>query len=336
MTPRDIILANLGHCGAPRPGLTFSDGRVDDFQWAGIEAAGWQQRRWVEGPREFYDDEWGNVWSRMQDGCLGGEIHQPALADWRDLESLRLPAFDHAASVAAIRAAFARGDGSRYKVVNVRGWVFTSSRYLRKLENYLADLGAEPALAARLHQRVAEVYEAKIRIAGEAGADAITYAEDFGTQTGPLVGPKMFCRFYKPLYTRLMGLAHGYGMKVLMHSCGQNRLLLEDLIDCGVDCFQFDQPTVYDYADLSALFRRRTVALWSPVDIQKVMPTGDRAYIESEARRMCDAFAGGLICKNYGDLPGIGVKPEWDRWAYDEIIRHACPGLRATAAASAA
>lgn len=35
-------------------------------------------------------------------------------------------------------------------------------------------------------------------------------------------------------------------MKVLLHSCGQNRAILDDLIDCGVSAFQFDQPTVYD------------------------------------------------------------------------------------------
>jgi hypothetical protein len=26
---------------------------------------------------------------------------------------------------------------------------------------------------------------------------------------------------------------------------------------------------------------------------------------------------GGLIAKNYGDLHGIGVEPEWDQWAYE-------------------
>jgi uroporphyrinogen decarboxylase len=329
VTPRDIVLANLNHQDAPRPGLTFDAGaRINDFHEVRLVPAGWTQRRWVEGPLEFYDDEWGNVWSRLKDGCFGGEIHHPALLDWSALDSLRMPTFDHAGNVARIKRLFADSDGSRFRIANISGWVFTNSRYLRKLENYLEDLGSNPDAIEKLHEMVAAVYEAKIRIAGEAGADGITYAEDFGTQTGPLVGPKMFRRFYKPIYTRLMGLAHSYGMKVLMHSCGQNRMLLEDLIECGVDCFQFDQPTIYDYADLSALFRRRKVTLWSPVDIQKVLPTGDRAFIESEARRMCDAFANCLICKNYGDLAGIGVKPEWDRWAYDEIIRHACPGER--------
>ena len=31
---------------------------------------------------------------------------------------------------------------------------------------------------------------------------------------------------------------------------------------------------------------------------------------------MVETYRGGLIMKNYGDLAGIGVKEEWDDWAY--------------------
>ena len=86
------------------------------------------------------------------------------------------------------------------------------------------------------------------------------------------------------MYTRLLGIAHDYGMKVLMHSCGQNWAIVPDLLDAGVDVFQFDQPALYDMPKLAALLRERKAALWSPVDIQKILPTGDRAIIEAGAR----------------------------------------------------
>jgi uroporphyrinogen decarboxylase len=145
--------------------------------------------------------------------------------------------------------------------------------------------------------------------------------EDMGTQTGLLFSPQMFRFYFKDMYTRLLAIAHEYGMKVLMHSCGKNWEIVPDLLDAGVDVFQFDQPALYDMPRLAALFKERKAALWSPVDIQQILPTGDRAKIEAGARRMIDIFEGGLICKNYGDLAGIGVKPEWDMWAYDAICR---------------
>lgn len=70
---------------------------------------------------------------------------------------------------------------------------------------------------------------------------------------------------------------------------------------------------------LAALLKARGAVLWSPVDIQKIMPTGDRALIEASARQLVDLFEGGLICKNYGNLAGIGVAEAWDDWAYRAI-----------------
>ena len=122
---------------------------------------------------------------------------------------------------------------------------------------------------------------------------------------------------------QLTGAAHECGMKVFMHSCGYNWELLDDLIDAGIDCFQFDQPAVYDMPALAEKLRERKVALWSPVDIQKILPTGDRDFIEAEAEKMVRLFDGFLILKNYGDLHGIGVEPEWDMWAYDALLRAA-------------
>ena len=167
---------------------------------------------------------------------------------------------------------------------------------------------------------MADIYETLILAAGDAKADAIFFCEDMGTQRGLLFSPAMWNEFFRDLYTRLFGLTHDLGIAVIMHSCGQNREILEPLLKAGVNCFQFDQPAVYDFDDLSALLRQYRAALFSPVDIQKILPTGNRQLIEAEVDRMITAFGGGLIFTSYGDLTGIGVKPEWDAWAYDKII----------------
>jgi uroporphyrinogen decarboxylase len=180
-----------------------------------------------------------------------------------------------------------------------------------------------PDEVQRMHSVVAGMYETLILAAGKAGSDGIMIGEDMGTQQGLLFSPKMFRFYFKEEYTRLLSIAHEYGMKVLMHSCGSNWAIVDDLIDCGVDCFQFDQPAIYDMPKLAAKFRERKASLWSPADIQKVLPTGDKAYIESQAEYMCKLFDGFLICKNYGDLKGIGVKPEWDDWAYKAFCKYA-------------
>ncbi|MBN1641888.1 MAG: hypothetical protein JXA09_11700, partial [Anaerolineae bacterium] len=281
---------------------------------------GYRQKRWIEGPREYYDDQWGNIWVRMRDGSIKGEIHKPAIEDWRQLDDLQLPDYSHPDCAAQMNALFSAPESRRkFRLARIGGWIFDNARYLRKMEVYFADMALYPREVVRLHDLVASVYESKIHLAGQAGADGIMIGEDMGTQTGLLFSPAMFRAYFKELYTRLLGIAHDYGMKVLMHSCGQNWAIVPDLIDAGVDVFQFDQPALYDMPQLAALFRERGASLWSPVDIQQILPTGDRARIEAGARYMVDTFGGMLICTNYGDLPGIGVKPEWDMWAYNAI-----------------
>ncbi|MGC9395643.1 MAG: uroporphyrinogen decarboxylase family protein [Anaerolineae bacterium] len=328
MQPRDIILANINHENPPRAGMTFDRGRVNDMLGCGLHPHGYEQKRWTEGPREYYDDEWGNLWVRMRDGSFKGEIFKPAIEDWSQLDALQPPDYSHPDCAAFMTALFAEptdtaGADVRFKIAHIGGWIFDNARYLRKMEVYFADMALYPDELKRMHQIVAGVYEQKIHLAGKAGADGIMIGEDMGTQTGLLFSPKMFREYFKAMYTRLMGIAHDYGMKVLMHSCGQNWVIVPDLLDAGVDVFQFDQPALYDMPKLAALLEERKAALWSPVDIQKILPTGDRATIEAGAREMYDIFEGGLICKNYPDLHGIGVEPEWDMWAYNVLCEEA-------------
>ena len=156
---------------------------------------------------------------------------------------------------------------------------------------------------------------------GNAGLDGVMFCEDLGVQDRTLMSPNMWRDIFRPLYEPLTARAHAFGMKVIQHSCGCNRALIDDLCEAGIDCLQFDQPALYDQPVLAAKLRRHGVGLFAPCDIQKVLPTGDRDCIERETRRLVDTFRGGFIAKDYPDLLGIGVRPEWDQWAYDAFVR---------------
>jgi uroporphyrinogen decarboxylase len=320
MMPREIILANIDGDSAPRPGMTFSGGRMDDILVAGISnPKGYNPKRWTEGNKEYYDDVWGNTWARMVGGSEKGEVHKAVLDDWADMDKLKVPDYTDPSQYERMKKDFAAA-GDKFPLAYMGGWVFNDARYIRKLEVYLCDMALYPEELKKLHKMIAAVYEAKIRGSAAAGANGIWVLEDLGTQNGPLFSPQMFRDYFKDEYARLWGIAHELGMKVFMHSCGNNAKLLDDLIEAGVDCFQFDQPLIYDVDMLSKKFRQKHVALWSPVDIQKVLPTGNKELIVNETERMLRLFKGRMIMKNYPDLPGIGVKPEWDMWAYDTAV----------------
>ena len=323
MTPREIIIANLEHAGPERPGMTFSGERLNDMTGCGLGGSEtYKPKRWAEGNVEYYDDEWGNLWYRAVDGSAAGEVLEPAIKDWSQLETFELPDYDNPKRLEGMRKAFSKPT-DKFKMAHVPGWVFASSRYLRTMEVYFMDLVEYPEEINRLHARVTDVLANVIRGFGECGAEGIFYCEDLGTQDRLLLSPQMWREVFQPHYERLTGAAHEYGMKVFMHSCGYNYDLIDDLVAAGIDCFQLDQPAAYDMPALAEKLKQHKVALWSPVDIQKVMPTGDRDLIEAEAAKMVELFGGSLIMKNYGDLHGIGVEPEWDMWAYEAVLKAA-------------
>ena len=134
------------------------------------------------------------------------------------------------------------------------------------------------------------------------------------------MSPAMWQENFGELYKELFAFSHSFGMKVLMHSCGKNDEIIEPLLKAGVNCFKFDQPDVYDYKWLKAMLDKYNAALWSPIDIQKILPTGNKELICAAADRMYDTFNGALIFKQYPDLPGIGVKEEWNKWGYERIL----------------
>ncbi len=323
MTPRDVILANLAHGSPTRPGLTFTGDRLNDMLGSGLgPSRTYRPKVWTDGNIEYSTDEWGNLWHRIVGLSQGGEIFRPALTDWSQLDALSLPDYDDPARYEGMRAAFAQPT-DKFKSVFIPGWLFASSRYLRKMEVYFTDLVDYREEVDRLHDMVTALFVRVIHRCADAGAEAIFFCEDLGTQDRLLIGPAMWRDVFKPHYLQLTGAAHERGMKVLMHSCGYNMELIDDLADAGIDCFQFDQPAAYDMPALAAKLKQHKVALWSPIDIQRVLPTGDRDLIEAEAEKMVRLFNGFLILKDYPDLHGIGVEPAWDQWAYQAILRTA-------------
>ena len=321
MTPRQIVVANIECAHAERIGFNFTgvEGRLNDFAGAGIQT-GFQEERWQDDDYEYYTDVWGNTWHRLRALSVGGEVYRPALREWDDLDRYELPDLDNAAYYDQARA-LGRSGTDRFTVGWLPGWPFAICRYLRKMEVYFVDLVAERSRIDVLHDRVTTLLERVIDRYGEAGMDGVMFCEDLGTQDRLLMPPAMCNDIFRPLYERLTGRAHAHGMKVIQHSCGYNWELVDGLCEAGIDCLQFDQPAIYDMPALAARLRAHRVGLFAPCDIQQVLPTGRREYIEAQTEALVRTFHAGLIAKNYGDLHGIGVDPEWDKWAYDTFVR---------------
>jgi len=321
MDSRTLIKKVINFDSAPRIGYALPAPWPNDFAWGGIAPApGFQERRWTEGNAECWIDEWGCQWRRLG-GISKGEVSQGAITDWDQLDSYRPPDLGLESRYADARRNFAAADG-KYRIGGIPGCAFNVSRYIRRLDNFLADCLLEPERVRRLNGLVMDEIEKAVRRLAAAGADAVMFPEDWGTQDRLLMSPKTFRELFLPEFHRLCRVAREVGVDVWMHSCGNVWDIIEPLIGAGIKVFQFDQPSLHGIERLNAAFGGR-VAFECPVDIQRTLQSREAPKIRDEARRLCQVLGGhggGFIACRYGDEEAIGIEAKWQDIACDAFV----------------
>lgn len=263
---------------------------------------------------EIRRDIYGNIYGRLDDKTKGECLKGVLQDDWSVLENFEFPEYDCLFEEEAKRnVALLSGKYTISSPISP----FSFARDARRMENLLMDVLLEEENLRKLMARVREQCIFETRKIGEAGCDAIVIYDDWGTQNALLMSPLHWRKFFKPTYSAICDTAHEYGMDVLMHSCGYIYEIIGDFIEIGVDVLQLDQPELMGVDRLSESFGGK-ITFWCPVDIQKIMPTGNKKLIEENARNMIKkfgSFGGGFIAKDYPQWDAVGVDEKWADWA---------------------
>ena len=74
------------------------------------------------------------------------------------------------------------------------------------------------------------------------GADFICINSDYAYNQGPFIGPEMFSEFVTPFLTEIVSAIHSMGRKAILHSDGDLRLVLDQLVSTGLDGYQSVDP----------------------------------------------------------------------------------------------
>ncbi|NQU41880.1 methyltransferase, partial [bacterium] len=100
-----------------------------------------------------------------------------------------------------------------------------------------------------------------------------------------LFGVEVWREFFFQNIRRLTELAHGYGLKVMMHSCGSIRPLIPHLIEAGVDILDPIQVSAEGMGteDLKREFGHEIV-FHGGIDTQHVLPRGSVEEVESHVK----------------------------------------------------
>lgn len=151
-------------------------------------------------------------------------------------------------------------------------------------ENFLLNIAMDRPLVKALVDRVTEFYLQVNRYYFEAvkgKMDIFFMGNDFGSQNGLLMSEEDWLYLYYENYKKLINLAHEFGFRVMVHSCGSITPLIPYLIEIGVDILDPVQITTKDMdpKTLSSKFGNRIV-FHGAVDTQNVLPFGTVADVK--------------------------------------------------------
>jgi uroporphyrinogen decarboxylase len=178
--------------------------------------------------------------------------------------------------------------------------LFEWASYLRRMDNCLMDLVAEPARAEALLDKLVEIHLAGLgRLLPAIGddVDLIQLGDDLGMEAGPFFAPKLFREMFKPRYRTIIQYIKktSPGLKVFLHSCGSIRPLLPDLIEAGFEVINPVQISAKDMApaDLKREFGKSITFWGGGCDTQHVLSRGTPQQVKDHVRRNIDIFAPG-------------------------------------------
>jgi hypothetical protein len=257
-----------------------------------------------------YTDPWGCVWETCEDGIVGAVTGHP-LADDDALDTYTPPDPETTDGTFPIdwarvteRLAKARENGGLCAGGLPHGHTFLRLQDLRGYAALLLDFADDNERARRLTAMVEQFNAAVVRKYLSFGVEWMSYPEDLGMQRGPMISPELFRRFIRPSYERLTAPAKEAGCIVHMHSDGDIRALLDDLMAVGFDVLNL-QDLVNGIDRIRGTLKGR-VCIDLDIDRQVVTRFGTPEAIDALIREEVTALGspeGGLMMI-FGLYPG--------------------------------
>jgi len=205
----------------------------------------------------------------------------------RDVEALPSPVIEPA-NTGAVDEFHRRG----YLVFGYAGSIYEWSWWLRGMENFLMDLAAEPAMAEAVVAKVAQHTKRLALATARAGVDVLCFYDDAGMQSGMQISPELWLRYIKPAWRGVLDAVRDAvpRARFFLHSCGNIRAIVPDIVDVGFHVLHPIQPECMDVAEVYREFGRQIVCC-TTISAQRVFPFGTPDDVRAEVRRLLDLTA---------------------------------------------
>jgi uroporphyrinogen decarboxylase len=235
----------------------------------------YQKRRSADGKVEY--DWWGAGWNTETEGYW---LADAPLAQTQDLDAIAWPDPADPTLLAGAAQAIAADGGRHFVAPNFGFCLYERAWSLRGYEQLNMDLALDPEWVAELLERITAI---QVALAGRfvaLGVDGGYAGDDYGAQKGMLFSPRTWRALVKPRLARIFAVFRHAGLPVILHSDGDIREILPDLVEIGLTALNPAQPEVLEHGWLRAAFGER-LAFYGGVSTQAALPYGTPAEVRA-------------------------------------------------------
>ena len=154
-------------------------------------------------------------------------------------------------------------------------------------------------LVEAISRRLTETYETiTAKILAFSRVKLMMGSDDMGFRTGTMISPDDLREFVLPGHRLMARMSHEAGRPYLLHSCGNLKGIMEDLIeDVKIDAKHSFEDTIEDVRDLKETYGKR-IALIGGIDQFNVLTSGSPETIRNKVRELFEKVGrnGGYIC----------------------------------------
>ncbi|MCL2096930.1 MAG: hypothetical protein FWH10_08515 [Oscillospiraceae bacterium] len=174
-----------------------------------------------------------------------------------------------------------------FRIINMGWGIFEQTWRICGFENTMCNIAAEPDFYAELVHRITDLYVQMVEYCADVEADAFLFGDDWGSQTGVIIGPENWRKFIKPAWKRVYDKVHEQGKYVISHSCGSVYDIIPDAIEIGLDMLESVQPEAYgmDPFKLKAEFGDK-LGFWGTLGSQSVIPFWKPSEIKEHIKKL--------------------------------------------------
>jgi uroporphyrinogen decarboxylase len=231
-----------------------------------------------------YRDIFGVIWDRSVDKDIG--VVENCMLPEPDLSALDLPDPLDSEIFKDMKQRIATRPDS-FRVFCIGFSLYERAWTLRGIENLMMDMIENPEFVHGLLDAIADYNVAQVYEACKYDIDGVYFGDDWGQQTGLILGSKLWHEFIFPRVSRMYAAVHEHGKYVFIHSCGKVEELFDDLISAGLNCFNPFQPEVMDVKALMKKYRGR-LSFHGGLSMQKTLPFGTPEDVRRESRELLE------------------------------------------------